>query len=118
MENQEQVSKTITKEEQVGITDAQKKLIYAHVTKLSKETINEISPALLNIALDSEKGALKNELGRSIFHLQKLERLNSLIGAQKLIDACIIVNPDEMFKVLDSSDQDGKDLAKNIKSVL
>ncbi len=75
-------------------------------------------PALLNLALESERGVLKNQLGRVVFHLQKNERINTVIGLQKLIDAALIVNTEELFKILEESDEDAQELAKNIKKVL
>jgi hypothetical protein len=101
-----------------GITDEQRTKIYSYATKVSKSTLDEVCPFLLRIALESERGPLKNTLGQVIFHLQKNERINTLIGLQKLIDACLIVNPEEMFKVLETSDDDAKELAENIKSAL
>ena len=53
-----------------------------------------------------------------IFHLQKNERINTVIGLQKLIDAALIVVPDEMFKILEGADEDAQELAKKIKGVL
>ncbi len=93
-------------EEAEGITDAQRAQIYELARSVSKETIEEVCPALLRVALDSEKGALKNQLGNVIFHLQKNERIETVIGLQKLIDAALIVNPEEMFKILEDSDED------------
>ena len=75
-------------------------------------------PALLNIALESEKGALKNQLGNVIFHLQKNERIETVIGLQKLIAAALIVNPEALYKILEESDEDAQELAKKIKAVL
>ena len=45
-------------EKAVGITDLQRSQIYEFVRKVSKETLEEVCPALLNIALESEKGNL------------------------------------------------------------
>ena len=101
-----------------GITDEQRTKIYSYSTNVSKSTLDEVCPFLLRIALESEKGPLKNTLGQVIFHLQKNDRINTVIGLQKLVDACIIVNPEEMFKVLETSDDNAKNLAENIKSVL
>ncbi|MFW9773959.1 MAG: hypothetical protein ACFFEO_17540 [Candidatus Thorarchaeota archaeon] len=105
-------------EEVEGITDSQRSQIYEYAKHVSKDTLEEVCPALLRVALDSEKGALKNQLGMVIFHLQKNERINTVIGLQKLIDAALIVAPDELFKILESADEDAKELAKNIKKVL
>ncbi|MHA1884290.1 MAG: hypothetical protein ACXAAI_05330 [Promethearchaeota archaeon] len=85
---------------------------------MSKETLEEVCPALLRVALESEKGKLKNQLGNVIFHLQKNDRIETVIGLQKLIDAALIVNPEELFKILESADEDAQDLAKKIKKVL
>jgi len=105
-------------EEVEGITDAQRAQIYEFARTVSKETIEEVCPALLRLALDSEKGLLKNQLGNVIFHLQKNERIETVIGLQKLIDAALIVNPEEMFKILEDSDDDAQELAKKIKGIL
>ena len=101
-----------------GITDEQRTKIYSYATNVSKSTLDEVCPFLLRIALESEKGALKTTLGQVIFHLQKNDRINTLIGLQKLVDACLIVDPEKMFEILETSDDDAKELAENIKSVL
>jgi hypothetical protein len=105
-------------EETEGITDVQRTQIYEFARTVSKETIEEVCPALLRIALESEKGPLKNQLGNVIFHLQKNERIKTVIGLQKLIDAALIVNPEDMFKILKDSDEDAQELAKKIKGIL
>ena len=105
-------------EEAVGITDSQRTQIYEYARAVSKETLEEVCPALLNLALESERGMLKNQLGNVIFHLQKNERIETVIGLQKLIDAALIVNPEELFKILEESDEDAKALAKKIRGIL
>lgn len=100
-----------------GITDTQRSQIYEFAKRVSRETLDEVCPALLRLALDSEKGKLKNQLGLVIFHLQKNERINTVIGLQKLIDAALIVNPEELFKILESADEDAQELAKKIKGI-
>lgn len=108
----------IEKIKQEGITDEQRTQIYTFSIHISKETREEICPALYNTLLNTERGALKNELGRVIFHLFKNDRLNTVIGLEKLIDASLIVAPEEMFKILEESEADAKDLAKKIRQVL
>ncbi|MHA2181347.1 MAG: hypothetical protein ACXAAH_07980, partial [Promethearchaeota archaeon] len=105
-------------EEAVGITDTQRTQIYESARSVSKETLEEVCPALLRLALDSEKGALKNQLGNVIFHLQKNDRIETVIGLQKLIDAALIVNPEEMFKIFEESDEEAQELAKKIKGII
>jgi hypothetical protein len=105
-------------EEAEVITDSQRTQIYELARSVSKETLEEVCPALLRVALESEKGKLKNQLGNVIFHLQKNDRIETVIGLQKLIDAALIVNPEELFKILESADEDAKELAKKIKDVL
>ena len=112
----EQISKIEEKIEQ--LTDIQRSTIYEYARKVSHETLEEVCPALLRLALNSEKGKLKNQLGQVIFHLQKNERINTLIGLQKLIDAALIVAPDELFKILESSEADAQELSRKIKSIL
>lgn len=101
-----------------AITDVQRTQIYELARGVSKDMLDEICPALLRLALNSEKGLLKNQLGNVIFHLQKNERINTVIGLQKLLDAALIVSPEEMFKILESADEDAKGLAKKIKEIL
>ncbi len=79
----EEIVKTVEKEEL--ITDLQRKQIYEFATSVSKDTLDEVCPALFRLALESEKGQLKNQLGQVIFHLQKNERLNTVIGLKKLL---------------------------------
>lgn len=105
-------------EEAEVIADVKRSQIYEFCREVGKETLEEVCPALLNLALDSERGMLKNQLGNVIFHLQKNERINTVIGLQKLIDAGLIVNPEGLFKILEESDEDAKVLAKKIKGVL
>ncbi|MFX1329128.1 MAG: hypothetical protein ACFE91_13455 [Promethearchaeota archaeon] len=112
----EQLSKLEEKVQQ--LTDVQRNEIYEHARRVSHETLEEVCPALLRLALNSEKGKLKNQLGAVIFHLQKNERISTVIGLQKLIDAALIVAPEEMFKILESSEADAQELAKKIKSIL
>jgi hypothetical protein len=112
----EHIQKVEEKEE--GISDIQRAQIYEFAKRVSKDTLEEICPALLRLALDSERGLLKNQLGNVIFHLQKNERIETVIGLQKLLDAALIVNPKEMFKILEESDEDAQELVKNIKGVL
>ena len=105
-------------EEAKVIADVKRSQIYEFAREVSKETLEEVCPALLTLALDAERGMLKNQLGNVIFHLQKNERIETVIGLQKLIDAGLIVNPEGLFKILEESDEDAKALAKKIKGVL
>ena len=108
----------IEKIKKEGITDEQRIKIYSFSTHISKETREEVCPALYNTLLNTEKGALKNELGRVIFHLYKNDRLTTVIGLEKLIDASLMVAPEELFKILEDSEADAKELAKKIRQVL
>ncbi len=105
-------------EKVVGLTDDQRVQMYEYAKRMSKETLEEVCPALLRLALNSERGLLKNQLGNVIFHLQKNERINTVIGLQKLLDAGMIVNSEEMFKILESSEADAQELARKIKNLL
>ncbi len=116
MSNMEQVPKLEEKVEQ--LTEVQRAEIYELARRVNRETLEEVCPALLRLALDSEKGLLKNQLGNVIFHLQKNERINTVIGLQKLLDAALIVAPEEMFKILGSADEGAQELAKKIKLIL
>lgn len=112
----EEINKMVVKE--ARITDQQRKLIYILANRISKDTIDELCPALFRTVLNSEKGPLKGDLGAVIFHLQKNECLNSRIGLEKLLDASLMVAPQEMFKILESSGQEANNLAKKIKEIL
>lgn len=116
MSKLEQIPELEEKVEQ--LTEVQRSEIYEYARRVPRETIEEVCPALLRLALESEKGKLKNQLGMVIFHLQKNERINTVIGLQKLLDAALIVNPEEMFKILESADEGAQELAKKIKSIL
>jgi hypothetical protein len=105
-------------EEAEVIADVKRSQIYEFCRGVGKETLEEVCPALLNLALESERGMLKNQLGNVIFHLQKNERIETVIGLQKLVDAGLIVNPEGTFKILEESDEDAKSLAKKIRGVL
>lgn len=114
----EMSQKIVEKVKESGITDEQRTMIYSYATKVSKDTINEVCPALLRVLLNDETGALKGSLGQVIFHLQKNERIDSLIGLQKMTEAALKVAPEEAFKILESSEDDAKELARRIKEVL
>lgn len=114
----EMSQKIVEKVKESGITDEQRSMIYTYATKVSKETINEVCPALLRVLLNDETGALKSSLGQVIFHLQKNERIDSLIGLQKMMEAALKVAPEEAFKILESSEEDAKELARKIKEIL
>ncbi len=114
----EVIQKIIEKTKEAVISDIQKKAIYFYASQVSRGTISQVCPALIRVLLNSEKGALKNELGRVIFHLQKTERLNTLIGLQKLLNASLIVAPEEMFKILESSGKEAQVLAQKIMDTL
>lgn len=111
------MEKLSQKVKELGVSDQQRKKIYEYASLVNQDLIDEVCPALFRLCLNSEKGPLKNELGRVIFHLQKNERLNTRIGLEKLIDASLIVNPKEMFKILNNSGKDGQRLGEQIKSV-
>ena len=114
----EPLQKIVEKVKETGITDEQRSMIYTYATKVSKDTINEVCPALLRILLNDETGALKGSLGQVIFHLQKNDRIDSLIGLQKMTEAALKVAPEEAFKILESSEDDAKELARRIKEIL
>ena len=107
----------LQKVKEQGVNEEQRQKVYAYASRASQDMIDEVCPALYRVCLNSEKGALKNELGRVIFHLAKNDRLNTRIGLEKLLDACLIVKPAEMFKILATSGQDAKKLGEQIKSV-
>jgi hypothetical protein len=110
--------KIVEKVKETGITDEVRSMIYSYATKVSKDTINEVCPALLRILLNDETGALKGSLGQVIFHLQKNDRIDSLIGLQKMTEAALKVAPEEAFKILESSEEDAKEFARRIKQIL
>ena len=98
------------------ISDEQLKELYSLASKVSLDAIEELCPSLLNICLNAEGGVLKNELGRVIFHLQKLERINTRIGLEKLLHGALMVNAENVFNLLEESEE--QELAKQIKVLL
>ena len=114
------MSMEITKmiEKMASLSNGQLKELYSLASEVSMDTIEELCPALLRICLEAEGGALKNQLGMVIFHLQKNERLNTRIGLEKLLHGALKVNPKEVFNLLESSEPDAKELSKRIKQLL
>lgn len=102
----------------INLTDEQINDLYSFASRVTQETIDELAPILLETCLKAESGVLKNELGRIIFHLQKIERLNTRIGFEKLLHGALKVDAKEVFKVLESGAADAKNLADKIKTVL
>lgn len=105
-------------EKMASLSDDQIKELYSLASEVSLDTIEELCPALLQICLKSKSNTLKDELGRVIFHLQKNERLNTRIGLEKLLHGALKVNAKEVFKLLESSEPDAKELSKRIKQLL
>lgn len=103
---------------EIVLSDIQKTKIMSLVHYVSKKTCNDICPKILNMLLSSEKGKLKNNLGRTIFHLQRVERLNSMIGLERLIEGGLLVDTYGLIDVLENSEQDAKDLAIEMKEIL
>ena len=101
----------------LSLSDEKMREVYSLSSHINLDSIEELAPTLLNICLESE-GELKNELGRVIFHLQKTERLNTRIGFEKLLHGSLIVNAEETLKLLESSEQDAKDLSNELKKLL
>lgn len=110
--------KEITEEKGEHISDIQRTKIYSLITYMSKDAINEMCPELFNIVENVERGVMKNELGRVIFHLLKNERLNTIIGLEKLLDASLTVNYEKTLEVLNDCGKEGKILVKKIKDIL
>ena len=100
------------------LSDEQLKDVYYLASHVSMDTIEELCPALLDICLNYAEGALKNDLGMVIFHLQKNDRISTRIGLQKLLHGALKVNAEETFKLLESADSEAKELSKKIKSIL
>lgn len=100
------------------LTEIQKVKIFNLVRYVSKNTCERVCPEILDMLLNSEKGKLKSNLGKSIFHLQRVERLNSTIGLERLIEAGLLVDTVGLLKILESSEQDAKDLASEMREIL
>jgi len=105
-------------EKMLSLSDDKLSSIYSYASRVTQESIDELSPSLLDICLEAESGELKNELGRVIFHLQKTERLNTRIGFEKLLHGSLRVNVKDVFKLLDAGASDVKVLVERIKSIL
>jgi len=105
-------------EKVLDLSDEQLKSIYLAASRISQDSIEELTPILLRVCLNCETGVLKDELGRVIFHLQKTERLDTRIGLEKLLHGALKVNAKEVFKLLESGAPDARDLSKTIKSIL
>jgi len=96
----EQLSKTELKE--YVVSEEQRMKAYEVVNRMTNEDYEEVSPALLKMVLNSAKGALKNDLGRVLFQLQKTEQLDTKFGVEKLVEGALLVAPENLFKILES----------------
>ena len=105
-------------EKAVGLSEVQRSAIYELARRVSHDTLDEVCPALLRAIMATGSKLLKNQLGMVIFHLQKNDRINTIIGLQKLLEASLKVAPEELFKILESADSDAKVLAEKIKELL
>jgi len=105
-------------EKMLSLSDDRLSTIYSYASRVTQESIDELTPSLLDICLEAESGILKNQLGQVIFHLQKTERLNTRIGFEKLLHGSLRVSVKEAFKVLESGTSDVRALVERIKSIL
>ncbi|MBY9014583.1 MAG: hypothetical protein KGD68_02720 [Candidatus Lokiarchaeota archaeon] len=105
-------------EKMLSLSDDRLSSIYSYAGRVTQESIDELSPILLEICLKAESGILKNQLGQVIFHLQKTERLNTRIGFEKLLHGALKVNIKEVFDLLESGASDARTLVERIKSIL
>lgn len=103
---------------EITLSETEKSKIFSLVRYISKNSCDSVCPKILDLLLNSERGKLKTNLGRSIFHLQAVDRLNSTIGLERLIEAGLLVNTPGLMKILESDKQDAKDLAAEIKEIL
>ena len=105
-------------EKMLSLSDDRLSTIYSYASRVTQESIDELSPILLEICLNAESGILKNQLGQVIFHLQKTERLNTRIGFEKLLHGSLRVSIKDVFNLLESGASDAKVLVERIKSIL
>ncbi|KKN39115.1 hypothetical protein LCGC14_0746770 [marine sediment metagenome] len=105
-------------EKEVRLSEVQRSKIYELARRVSHEMLDEVCPALFRAIMTTDSKLLKNQLGIVIFHLQKNDRINTVIGLQKLLEASLKVAPEELFKILGSADSDAQELAQKIKALL
>ncbi len=105
-------------EKMLSLSDDRLSTIYSYASRVTQESIDELTPILLEICLEAKSGVLKNQLGQVIFHLQKTERLNTRIGFEKLLHGALRVDVKEVFKILESAASDIVILSERIKSIL
>ncbi|MHA1734204.1 MAG: hypothetical protein ACTSU5_19880 [Promethearchaeota archaeon] len=104
--------------ESIQITRPQLAKILSLTKMVSEDSIEKICPALYDMLLEKSNYQLKNMLGRYIFHLQQVDRLNTTIGLQKLLEGGLTAVPDETLAVLAETCEEGQDLAEEIKIIL
>ncbi|GAB4305386.1 MAG: hypothetical protein Kow0069_01070 [Promethearchaeota archaeon] len=95
------------------------------LTKLvSEDALETICSSLYDLLLEKSERRLKNMLGRYIFHLKQVDRLNTTIGLQKLLEAGLSVLPEETLTLLETLggtekvSEAGKELAAEIREIL
>lgn len=100
------------------ITRPQLAKILSLTKMVSEDALETICPKLYEMLLEKSNYRLKNMVGRYIFHLKQVDRLNTTIGLQKLIEGGLAVLPDETLEVLRSCSDEGADLAEEIKLIM
>ena len=106
-------------ENKIELTKDQMIRIHQEVTLIPKYDLGVLSEKLYDSIIENADHKLKNHLlGRTIFHLYNLERLNTYVGIEKLVFAAIIVDPELLYKNLEEIDEDTFEIAASIRRII
>ena len=106
-------------EQKIELTKDQMIRIHQETTLIPKYDLGILSEKLYDAIIENANHKLKNHmLGRTIFHLYNLERLNTHVGIEKLVFAAIIVDPEMLYKILEEVDEDTFEIATSIRRIM
>lgn len=106
-------------EQKVEITQEQMSRIHEEIKSIPKYDLSILSETLYDNLIENADHKLKNHiLGRTIFHLKNIERLNTYVGVEKLFYATLIINPDSLFESLEEIDDETFEISHSIQKLL
>ncbi|MBD3350880.1 MAG: hypothetical protein GF364_05280 [Candidatus Lokiarchaeota archaeon] len=96
-------------EKKIELSKDQMVKIYNNIQYIPKYNLKTLSEKLYDFVIENADKKLKGHtLGRTIFHLYELNRLDTYVGIEKLFYAAMIISPEEAFNILSIDDETRK----------
>ncbi len=103
----------------VKLNDIEMQRIYDFIQLVPKYDLPELCEELYDMIIENANKVLKNHnLGRTIFHLYEIERLNTYIGLEKLVYGGIVVDSEKMIDIFGKHDIETKKVGAELKHIL